>query len=209
MTSSAPRRERCPRCHRPLATCFCTWVQPVANRVDVLILQHPDESIAAKNTAGLLHQCLERSRLLQGETFETSALQAALFADEHQSFLLYPPLADYRSLGITPPPAAPRPSDFPLAKIRLVVLDATWRKSRKMLYLNPLLQELPLISLQSTPKSIYKIRKAHSENQLSTLEASCYALQQLEANSVDYKPVLEAMEAFVAQLARFIPSRSI
>jgi DTW domain-containing protein YfiP len=91
-------------------------------------------------------------------------------------------------------------------KIRLWVIDATWRKSRKMLYLNPELQTMPRLSLQDCPPSIYKIRKAHSENQLSTLEASCYALQQLEHNAVDYTPVLDAFAAFVAEQHIFLPS---
>jgi hypothetical protein len=50
------------------------------------------------------------------------------------------------------------------------------------------------------------VRKAHSENQLSSLEASCYALQTLEANAVDYSPVLHAFTAFVAEQQTFLPS---
>ena len=33
------------------------------------------------------------------------------------------------------------------SRLRLIVLDGTWRKSRKMLYRNPLLQQLPRLSL--------------------------------------------------------------
>lgn len=74
-----------------------------------------------------------------------------------------------------------------------------------MLYLNPALQSLPRMSLAETPASIYKIRKAHSENQLSTLEASCYALQRLERHKTAYVPLLTAMGLFVAQQKAFIP----
>ncbi len=171
-------------------------------------MQHPDESTNAKNTAGLLHLSLKNSQLLVGEKFTDTLLQPLLHADGRLPLLLYPALADYRSLGIRPPPATPDLGKIYAQQLRLIVIDATWRKSRKMLYLNPMLQELPLLSLDNTPPSIYKIRKAHSENQLSTLEASCYALQQLERRAVHYEPLLQAMVNFIAQLAAFIPQQN-
>ena len=84
-------------------------------------------------------------------------------------------------------------------QIRLIVLDATWRKSRKMLYRNPPLHRLPRLSLKGLPSSSYRIRKAHSPEQLSTLEATCAALTQLEGNTKKYQPLLAAFDGFVAQ----------
>ena len=68
-----------------------------------------------------------------------------------------------------------------LQQLRLVVLDGTWRKSRKMLYLNPLLQALPRLPLVDLPASQYRIRKAQQAHQLSSFEASVAALAQLHA----------------------------
>jgi DTW domain-containing protein YfiP len=84
------------------------------------------------------------------------------------------------------------------------VLDGTWRKSRKMLYLNPLLQQLPRLPLRNTPPSHYLIRKAHAPDQLSTLEASCYALMQLENDRARYHPLIAAFDGFVAQQLSYI-----
>lgn len=207
MNSTSTSRRACPRCLRPLATCFCRLIQGIDNQVELLILQHPEESTNAKNTARLLQLSLKNSQLLIGETFDPEVLQRLINADAKLPLLLYPALADYGSLGIKPPAATPDVSAIQADQIRLVVIDATWRKSRKMLYLNPGLQQLSLFSLKNVPASIYKIRKAHSENQLSTLEASCYALQQLEREAVDYQPLLQAMADFVAQLATFIPQQ--
>ena len=86
-----------------------------------------------------------------------------------------------------------------------MVLDATWRKSRKMLYLNPALQRLPRLALQDVPPSAYRIRKAHAPHQLSTLEAAAHALAQLEANPVYYQPLLSAFDGFVQQQAAKTP----
>ncbi|UUA73872.1 tRNA-uridine aminocarboxypropyltransferase [Cellvibrio sp. QJXJ] len=205
MNSEPSQRTTCSHCQRPTRTCFCAFIHQVNNRVELLILQHPEETPNAKNTAVLLQLSLKNSQIYTGEQFDELQLQQLIYANGRQPLLLYPPLADYHSLGITPPPATPELADYSAEQLRLIVIDATWRKSRKMLYLNPLLQQLPLLSLTQTPASIYTIRKAHSENQLSTLEASCYALQQLEQHSVDYQPVLQAMSDFVVQLAAFVP----
>jgi DTW domain-containing protein YfiP len=95
-------------------------------------------------------------------------------------------------------------SDTP---VRLVVLDATWRKSRKMLYLNPLLQCLPRLSLDTTHLSRYLIRKAHKPGQLSTLEATCAALAQLERDAPSFQPLLDAFDGFVAHQLAFQTKR--
>ena len=98
------------------------------------------------------------------------------------------------------------PASVPSGLQRLVILDATWRKSRKMLHLNPLLQQLPRLSLQDPPASHYRIRKAHRPEQLSTLEATCHALAQLEQDHGKYLPLLQAFDGFVAQQAGYAAS---
>ncbi len=187
----------CATCLRPAATCICHWASPAPSEVDVLILQHPMEVANAKGSARLLHLCLPGSRIETGEQFEANHLQGLLGQDGRQPVLLYPDTPGDRSLGIAAPP--PYRAGTPPAQLRLVVLDATWRKSRKMLYLNPALQALPRLPLRGTPPSHYLIRKAHAPDQLSTLEAACYALAQLEHAPHRYDGVLAAFDGFVAQ----------
>lgn len=216
--SHGTKRQACKQCLHPINTCLCELVQPVQNQVELIILQHPMEVKQAKNTAQLLHLCLNNSQLYIGETFSQAffAERQACASDPAQgqiyNLLLYPDTPEEKSLGIASSPpldseklqaAANTPH---ISILRLWVLDATWRKSRKMLYLNRELQIMPRLSLVDAPTSHYSIRKAHSENQLSTLEASCYALQQLEHNRVDYGPVLKAFADFVTRYKTFIPS---
>ena len=201
MTSEAgqaARREVCGACHRPKPACLCRWVTPVACTTEVLILQHPLEVHHAKNTARLLHLSLLGSQVRVGEQFADADLHAAL-AGPAVNVLLYPQGEQ---------PAAPLPAwapglHAPDTPVRLVVLDATWRKSRKMLYLNPLLQCLPRLSLDATLLSRYLIRKAHKPGQLSTLEATCAALAQLERDAPSFQPLLDAFDGFVAHQLAF------
>lgn len=199
------KRPTCSICARPVRNCICALVSATANQVEVLILQHPDEAPNSKNTAGLLQLSLKNTQLRIGESFAAVDLNGWLFADQKQPLLLYPEITEYKALGLAAPQPPLTAAQLTPSRLRLVVIDATWRKSRKMIYLNTALQSLPRMTLTETPESIYKIRKAHSENQLSTLEASCYALQQLEQHKVDYAPLLTAMSLFVAQQSAFTP----
>ena len=175
---------------------------PVAHTVDVLILQHPLEVHNAKGSARLLHLSLPNSQLLTGEQFTPDRL-AALLAGKH-NVLLYPDTPGDRSLGIAPPPTLDPAILLDPAQLRLVVLDGTWRKSRKMLYQNPLLQQLPRLPLRDMPASHYLIRKAHAPDQLSTLEATCYALMQLEQDVPRFVPLITAFDGFVAQQLSYV-----
>lgn len=188
----------CAACLRPQSTCICRWAAPVSAVAEVLILQHPMEVANAKNSARLLHLCLPGSRLESGECFDPARLDA-LLAGPRRSLLLYPDTPGDASMGTAPaPPFDPAWAGDPSA-LRLVVLDATWRKSRKMLYLNPALQRLPRLPLRSMPASHYLIRKAHAPDQLSTLEATAYALAQLEDDEKKFAPLITAFDGFVAQ----------
>ncbi|AVR97830.1 tRNA-uridine aminocarboxypropyltransferase [Pseudoduganella armeniaca] len=192
------KRATCPACLRPSTTCICRWIAPTPACTGVLLLQHPLEVHNAKNSARLLHLSLPGSALVVGETFDDASLRA-LLAGPRRPVLLYPDTPGDASLGIAPPaPFEPAWADDPAALL-LVVLDATWRKSRKMLYLNPALQALPRLALRDVPASQYRIRKAHAPGQLSTLEATVHALSQLENDTARYAPLLQAFDGFVGQ----------
>jgi DTW domain-containing protein YfiP len=182
----------------------------ITHDTEVLILQHPLEVREAKGSARLLHLCLPKSRIVVGEKFDAQALHSLLHepwppapgapqnSPSPYPVLLYPP-----AIGITPQDSETlhaRLADH-AGPCRLIVLDGTWRKSRKMLHLNPLLAGLPRLSLSDLPPSAYHIRKAHRAEQLSTLEAACHALMRLEKNAERFQPLLDAFAGFVAQHA--------
>ena len=196
------KRPHCPACLRPHSACLCAWVAPVAHPVEVLILQHPLEVGHAKGSARLLHLSLPGSRLVTSEVFAEATLRTLLTAPwqadpaPRQAVLLYPD-----TIGNTS--SAQEREPLPPAQIRLVVLDGTWRKSRKMLHQNPLLQQLPRLALHDLPASCYQVhhlRQAHRPDQRSTLEATCAALAQLEGGAERVAPLLAAFDGFVASL---------
>lgn len=191
----------CAACLRAATTCICRFAVQVASDVAVLILQHPLEVANAKGSARLLHLSLPGSAIAVGEVFDATALHALLYAGGRQPVLLYPDLPGERSLGLAPPPSFDTVRHLQPSGLRLVVLDGTWRKSRKMLYLNRQLQDLPRLPLTGVPPSLYRIRKAHAPDQLSTLEAAAYALMQLQGSAEEFHPIIKAFDSFVDQYA--------
>ncbi|MDZ7812611.1 MAG: tRNA-uridine aminocarboxypropyltransferase [Ideonella sp.] len=204
---SSGSRPTCPRCARPLRTCLCPWVVPTANRVPVLILQHPLETHHAKGSATLLRLSLAHCEVWVGERFDEPRLQQALGA-WGSACLLYPatepvtPPADDVTATAADPTVLGTASGLHRGEPTpgcLLVLDATWRKSRKLLHLNPWLARLPRLSLPDPPPSRYRIRKAQQPHQRSTLEATALALQWIEGDEARYQPLLKAFEGFVAE----------
>ncbi len=175
-----------------MSACVCHWIRPTDNQLSVLILQHPLERHHAKNSAGLLALSLARCRREVGEVFDPALLREWI-GPLRSAALLYP------STGLGPETDA-RPPQIR----KLVIIDATWRKSLRMLAGNPFLQSLPRLTLQDTPPPRYRIRQARQAHQLSTLEACCLALAELEDRPERYQPLLAAFDGFVAEQARWM-----
>lgn len=165
----------------------------------------------AKGSARLLQLSLPHSRLLVGEQFDAAELQAALHqpwagnpgTEPRYTLLLYPETTE-QDTALHLLPAAPLPTHWPCPpqQLRLVLIDGTWRKSRKMLYLNPALQSLSRLALHDVPPSGYAIRKAHLPGQLSSFEAGALALGQLEGWT-EQSPALQSLQqTFATFVAR-------
>lgn len=185
------RRAHCSRCALPLAACVCPWRCLVNNIIPVLVLQHPGEVAHAKSTVRLLRLSMSRCQVRVGEVFQPDELGLAALSDVA---LLYPEPPG-RSNSVAGPAMLRRPSC-------LLVLDGTWRKTHRMVCRNPWLAGLPRISLSNATASAYRIRQARRGHQLSTLEATCLALGEMEGDASRYAGLLQGMEGFVAAIAR-------
>ena len=178
-------RPRCERCQRPLDHCLCPLIPSLDSRTRVVLLQHPSESAHALNTARLAALGLVNAQLRVGEVFDdlVELLQtpgyrpALLFPGEHAQVLTAYGEVDHRPL-------------------LLIVPDGTWRKARKLLYLNPLLEALPRVTLGAVAPSRYRLRKAPEPGALSTLEAVVEALNVLE-QPARFDALLKPFEALI------------
>jgi DTW domain-containing protein YfiP len=187
-------RATCMRCLRPQATCLCALARPTAHRTEVLVLQHPHEQRQAKNSVAMLRLSLAHCEVVVGERFAPGALEALLQRPGRDTRLLYP------VVSAAPAPSIPETTTG--ASLRLVVLDATWRKSLRMLLEHSALAALPRLSLHAPAPTRYRaIRAARRADQVSTLEATVQALAMLEGPSFDAAPLLDAFGRFVTGVA--------
>ncbi len=178
-------RPRCERCQRPLDHCLCPLIPALDSRTRVVLLQHHSETNHALNTARLAALGLKNAELRVGEVFE--GLDALLATPGYRPALLFPGdqarvLAPYQQAH-----------DEPLL---LIVPDGTWRKARKLLYLNPLLEALPRVTLGAVAPSRYRLRKAPEAGALSTIEAVVAALNALE-QPASFDALLAPFEALI------------
>ncbi|MBB5210495.1 tRNA-uridine aminocarboxypropyltransferase [Microbulbifer hydrolyticus] len=182
-------RELCPTCQRPLKVCYCSALVHIANRIEVLIIQHPLEQRHPFNTGRMAHLCLKNSELVVAERLPDTELAALL---KPGAALLYPSLSWLPEVEQIVPGTAQAE-----ALEQLVVIDATWRKSKKMLHLHPMLQQLPRLSFAGELHSNYQIRHSSLENSLSTIESIAMALETLEEGA-DFKGMLQPFQKMVS-----------
>ncbi|MFK4233922.1 tRNA-uridine aminocarboxypropyltransferase [Pseudomonas guariconensis] len=162
-------RPRCERCQRPLDHCLCPLIPSLDSRTRVVLLQHPSEVSHALNTARLAALGLVNAELRVGEVFDD--LPALLATPGYRPVLLFPGAQAQVLSGYEVGDEMP---------LLLIVPDGTWRKARKLLYLNPLLEALPRVTLGQVAPSRYRLRKAPEPGALSTIEAVVEALNALE-----------------------------
>jgi len=188
MLQTPRSRKTCKNCLRPLSVCYCDALVRVANQIKVLIIQHPLEKKHPFNTGRIAHLCLSNSELLIKETFSQLEMELILSTP---STLLYPSLS-WLLQTVRPIELSKMTSEIQ----QLIVIDATWRKSKKILHLNPQLQALPRMSLIGDLSSNYLIRKTTTANGLSTLESIVKALEILEPLS-DSHHLLKPFEKMI------------
>ncbi|WP_218933334.1 tRNA-uridine aminocarboxypropyltransferase [Rubripirellula lacrimiformis] len=186
-TQAAPDfQPRCLRCFRPQKLCYCSLIPSVANRTDVLILQHRREREHPFNTARMVDMALDRCRLIvENNDVLARRMNEVTLADD--AAVLYP--GDDVPL-LTDLPVDQRPS-------QLIVLDGTWHHTKTLMRDIPRLATLPRFKLAPPEPGRYRIRREPDDQALSTLEAVIAALADNEPETPGLALQLaELMQAF-------------
>jgi DTW domain-containing protein YfiP len=180
MTKS-PKRQTCDQCKRPTSHCYCRTIKHINNLWPVHILQHKLEDKHPLGTARIARLSLAHCDIHP-------------LTDERLDL----PILDSKPLLIYPGEDAQDIDTIDKNTIRpLIFIDATWRKSRRVLYENPKLNELDKVSFTPNFKSRYRIRKEPKDNFVSTLEAIAHVLSVLEGDNKKYEPMLRSMDYII------------
>jgi DTW domain-containing protein len=159
---------RCPRCWIRLEFCVCTVTPTVATVTRVLVVRHERESWKSTGTARVAQLALPNFEFVDyGD-------------DPNEANARLPELQGGVVLFPSEQPA-PWPSTPPSV---LVVLDGTWRQTRRMASRLPKLSALPKVQLTTAPRRMLRLRDTTFDEGRSTLEAIADALELLEGPHV-------------------------
>jgi DTW domain-containing protein YfiP len=200
----------CPRCFKPMPLCVCEDVKPVKSRLDLLILQHPQEQDRALGTARLTAMHFERAVLKIGLSWPSlSKALGRTVADPSRWAVLYLGSAKAADLDTTEEVVAINRkgeiSENQRAILRgiegVVLLDGTWSQAKALWWRNAwMLKCQRLILGPSQPSRYGKLRREPRRDGLSTIEAAALVLSYLEKRP-DIAEVLNA--SFARMLKRY------
>lgn len=169
-SSTSPELHgRCKRCWVVEPYCICPELPAVSTRTELVVVRHLRESWKSTGTTRVAALALPALRCLEyGE--DSQPARAELDAlDLSGAALLFPA-----------EPSAP----WDASVRRLILLDGTWRQTRRMFHRLPALASLPRLSLPPKARPVLRLRATSFEEGRSTLEAIADALELLEGEAI-------------------------
>lgn len=191
----------CPHCHKAAAYCVCADIaqaeNPIANKVALLILQHPQEQDVDLGTARLSALHFKNAVVKVGLSWPSLGKALGRAADPKRWAILYLGSVKAKELmpnreivALTRKGTAAADQDGALADIEgIILLDGTWSQAKALWWRNAWMLKAQRVALNPRHPSRYgKLRKEPRRDGLSTLEAAGLLLSRLEK-----KPEIETM----------------
>lgn len=148
---------RCKQCWLKEAFCLCGRMPTLEPAVPLVLIRHRLEARKSTNTARIAALVLRNATLCEfGDDVEQ--VNTAL-PDLTGAWLVFP---GEEEKSVTP--STPLPTT-------LVMVDGTWRQTRKMVKKLSRLAALPRLSLKAPGDRVLRLRESHLEEGRSTLEA--------------------------------------
>lgn len=208
-SKDAPEIEECPRCGKLLPLCICDSVEPIANRIELLILQHPQEQDRALGTARLTVQHFTNAIHKIGLSWPSLSKALGRSVDPQRWAVLYLGSAKVADLATDRDVVAidrkGEIEDGQRAILKdiegIVLLDGTWSQAKALWWRNAWMLKCRRIILGPERPSLYgKLRKEPRRDGLSTIEAAGMVLSRLEGRP-DIETALNA--TFQRMLAQY------
>lgn len=169
------REARCVDCRLTPGLCVCDELPVLELPVRFILVQHYTERLRQSNTGRIVTRMLAGSRLLMHAAPSRKLDGSPLREANTDYYLLYPEVG---AATLTPELIADR-GESRRRGVTFVVLDATWRKARRMACRIPELRGMPRIALPVGAPIGTVLRRALAENQHYTLEAVTRAVETL------------------------------
>jgi DTW domain-containing protein YfiP len=183
----------CPHCAKPEFLCVCAGVEPLDNRVALLILQHPQEQDRLLGTARLAQRALAQAQLRIGLSWPSLGKVLGREADPAEWAVLFlgaakakenaKDLPRDREAIVLDRKGEPLPDqDRALAALKgVVIFDGSWAQAKTLWWRNPWVLKAKRLALNPRRPSLYgHLRREPRREALSTIEAAGLALSRIE-----------------------------
>jgi DTW domain-containing protein YfiP len=180
----------CPHCQKPMPLCICDSVEPIENRIALLILQHPQEQDRALGTARLTARHFPNATVRVGLSWPSLAKALGKpVVDPSRWAVLYLGSARAADLdaesdivALTRKGEAAANQRAILNRIEgVVLLDGTWSQAKALWWRNAWMLKCQRVILNPARPSRYgRLRREPRRDGLSTIEAAAMILGALE-----------------------------
>ncbi len=200
----------CPHCAKPPYLCVCEAVEPLENRIQLLILQHPQEQDRQLGTARLAQRALKNSTLKIGLSWPSLSKALGREADPAEWAVLHlgaatADLPSDREVVVLDKKGAPLPDqDRALAGLKgVVIFDGSWAQAKTLWWRNAWVLKGRRLALNPRTASLYgKLRREPRREALSTIEAAGLTLARLEKKPDIEESLAQAFRAHARQISR-------
>jgi DTW domain-containing protein YfiP len=194
-----------------------TVVEPIDNRLFVLVLQHPQEKREMLATAAATCAALRRAALVVGLSWPNLARALGRSADAGQWAVLYLGSARPAAFSLEREiivldragvPAAGQ--DAMLCGLEgVVLLDGSWSEAKTLWWRNPWLLRLRRLVLDPQHRSRFgRVRREPRREALSTLEAAALLLKHLDGDPEIEAVLLDRLDRLIAEARTIHPAQA-
>jgi DTW domain-containing protein YfiP len=169
--------------------CLCADIEPLDNRIPVVVVMHPREAPKTSNSGRLAVRMLRQAELRICDRERSDVPRA-------RRLVLFP-CAEARPL---------RPDDAQPGTL-LVVPDGSWRQAKRIARRDRWARGGELVQLCGGAESRYGLRRGSREDALSTFEAIARALALLEGPELEER-LMPLFELFVTRMLSLRSSSS-
>ena len=192
-------------------------VEPIDNRLFVLVLQHPQEKREVLATAAETCAALRRAALVVGLSWPNLARPLGRPADAGQWAVLYlgsaRPAAFAVEREIIVLDRAGMPAADQDAMLRglegVVLLDGSWSEAKTLWWRNPWLLRLRRLVLNPRHRSRFgRVRREPRREALSTLEAAALLLKHVDGGSEIDAALLDRLDRLITDAGAARPAQA-
>lgn len=192
--------QNCATCLKPEHLCVCEAVDPVDNRIQVVILEHPQEKREILGTAPIAALQFRNAVVRVGLSWPNLKKIVGREVDYKRWGVLYLGAAKQGAAAASEEIAAVDKNGAPLPDSAaildglegVILLDGTWSQAKSLWWRNAWLLKCRRIVLHPRFKSMYgQARREPRRESVSTLEAAAFVVSRLEGQPEMFDRVLK------------------